>query len=362
LHDAATAEVESGEEARICRAFKTNKKEKRVPSLRFGMYKNKTAQVSPGGSGLSCLLVYLRRVINPPSKEPKPNSPNKGSGEAVCGRAAPLLPAEAGAAFWSLLALVEALAFWSAVLVLGVAATPAEELAGWAAVAFWSTALVVEGVVEEAALEAAGAEEVLVEVEAELESKELLEGVVLVAGAAAVVDAVELFALCEAVWSAELIGAEPVLVGPVEGVELAVPVAGALPVVELAGAEAALLLAADWDDISVELGVLEALEAGAAGALLLEAGAEADAELVSVDEVIAEPELAVEGWLEVEELELEAVLLQPSEIIFTESTFKELMSVESGAPVTWSVCPTCALKSWVFPVSFQFLPELSTNV
>lgn len=71
-----------------------------------------------------------------------------------------------------------------------------------------------------------------------------------------------------------------------EGVELAVPVAGALPVVELAGAEAVM---------SVELGVLEALEAGAAGALLLEAGAEAEAELVSVDEVIAEPELAVEG-------------------------------------------------------------------
>lgn len=97
--------------------------------------------------------------------------------------------------------------------------------------------------------------------------------------------------------------------------------------------------------MSVELGVLEALEAGAAEALLLEAGAEADAELVSVDEAIAEPELAVEGWLEVDALELEAVLLQPSEIIFTESTFKELMSVESGAPVTWRVCPTCALKS-----------------
>lgn len=57
--------------------------------------------------------------------------------------------------------------------------------------------LVVEGVVEDA-LEAAGIEEALVEVEAEVESMELLAGVVLVAGAAAVVDAAELFALCEA--------------------------------------------------------------------------------------------------------------------------------------------------------------------
>lgn len=79
---------------------------------------------------------------------------------------------------------------------LGVAATPAEEVAGWA-VAFWSTVLVVEGMVE-AALEVTGAEDVLAEVEAELESNELLEGVVLVAGAAAVVDAAELFALFEA--------------------------------------------------------------------------------------------------------------------------------------------------------------------
>ena len=57
-----------------------------------------------------------------------------------------------------------------------------------------------------------------------------------------------------------------------------------------------------------------------------------------------------------------AVLLQPSEIIFTESTFSELTSVESGAPVTWMVCPKCAVRSCVFPVSFQFLPDLSTNV
>ena len=57
--------------------------------------------------------------------------------------------------------------------------------------------LVVEGMVE-AALEVTGAEDVLAEVEAELESNELLEGVVLVAGAAAVVDAAELFALFEA--------------------------------------------------------------------------------------------------------------------------------------------------------------------
>ena len=62
-------------------------------------------------------------------------------------------------------------------------------------------------------------------------------------------------------------------------------------------------------------------------------------------------------------LEFEAaLLLQLSEIIFTESIFSVLMSVLSGEPVTYSVWPTCALKSWVLPVSFQFLPELSTNV
>lgn len=60
---------------------------------------------------------------------------------------------------------------------------------------------------------------------------------------------------------AELTGAEPVVVGPVEGVELAAPVDGLLPLVELAGA------------------------ADGAGAALAE----------SVDELIEDPEAAVEG-------------------------------------------------------------------
>ena len=86
------------------------------------------------------------------------------------------------------------------------------------------------------------------------------------------------------------------------------------------------------------------------------------AALVSVDELIEEPDEEVDGWL-VDALEFEAtLLLQLSEIIFTESTFSVLMSVLSGEPVTCSVWPTCALKSWVLPVSFEFLPELSTNV
>lgn len=143
---------------------------------------------------------------------------------------------------------------------------------------------------------------------------------------------------------AELTGAEPVVVGPVEGVELAVPVDGALPVVELAGADAVM---------SLLLGVVAVV-------LLVELGTAAVVPVGLLDEVIEEPETEVEGWLVVDELD--AVLLQLSEIIFTESTFSEFMSVESGAPVNWTVCPTCAVRSWVFPVSFQFLPELSTNV
>jgi hypothetical protein len=305
-------------------------------------------------------------------------------------------------AFWSLvLGVVEAAVFWSAVvlvaavwldaLLLGAAAAvapvPEVEVAVWSAV-------VAGGV--EAALDDAGAEEALDEVEEAVESRELLE-VALdgVAGAALVDDGVEeAEELWAADWSAVLVpltGAEPGFVGPVEGVELAVPVVGALPVVvllavlSLLGVVALVLLvllavdpcetvefeavALDWEasldgEALLVAGVALALDAGcwAEALFALEDGWAALLALVSLDELIEEPEEAVEGWL-VEALEFEAaLLLQLSEIIFTESTFSVLMSVVSGEPFTCSVCPTCALRSWVFPASFQFLPELSTNV
>src|SRR5207248_3886313 len=119
-------------------------------------------------------------------------------------------------------------------------------------------------------------------------------------------------------------------------VEGAVPVgagavAGAAEVLSgLIGAVAVVLLGAVWpcEAVLLEAGgaVLGAVSVAGAVVLALDDGCCAEAVVVSVDGVMAELELVLDGWLAVEALELEAALLQLSETILTESTFSELMS------------------------------------
>jgi hypothetical protein len=58
---------------------------------------------------------------------------------------------------------------------------------------------------------------------------------------------------------------------------------------------------------------------------------------------------------------LELALWQFSETIFALSTLKVLL-LESAVPLSWTVCPTWALRSLVFPASFHDFPDWSVNV
>src|SRR5215813_14147747 len=61
---------------------------------------------------------FFLRLIKPVTSEPRPSSPSRGSGEAVCGRF--FSPAfafwSAEAAFWSAVELLGEAAFWSVLL------------------------------------------------------------------------------------------------------------------------------------------------------------------------------------------------------------------------------------------------------